>query len=143
MSQSNIPYSIPIRSPDGSLNISTIELLEDGVGPNNLKLLNNSGLTQNRTLTFNTNDANRTLSLKGNLTLDGSLTTIGSFSTILRTTANTDITLPVSGLLAKVDSETFIGIPKAPTAPTGTANTQLATTAFVNMEAIKYALVMG
>jgi hypothetical protein len=76
------------------------------------------------------------------ITLGGNLTTSGAFTTALTSTANTAITLPVSGTLATLDgSETLTnktltspvltGNPTAPTATAGTNNFQLATTAFV------------
>jgi len=96
-----------------------------------------AGGTTSRTLTVA--GANKTLNGVGtSLSLAG-----GAYALTLTMSASTNVTLPPSGTLAKVDSQTFTGTPAAPTAATGTATTQLATTAFVNMEAIKYALVMG
>ncbi|MCI4436953.1 MAG: hypothetical protein JHC33_09125 [Ignisphaera sp.] len=59
----------------------------------------------------------------------------GTFRTTLNAqpTANRNIVLPdASGTLALVDSPTFNGTPTAPTAPAGTNNTQIATTAMVH-----------
>lgn len=94
------------------------------------------------------------------ITLGGNLTTSGAFTTTLTTTANTNITLPISGTLygtssgsitsaqlaGSISDETgtgslvFAGSPAltgSPTAPTQAANdnsTKLATTAYVDSE---------
>ncbi len=81
------------------------------------------------------------------ITLGGNLTTSGAFNTELTTTANTAVTLPITGTLATLDgtetlanktltSPLLTGNPQAPTAPTGTITTQIATTEFVKANSV-------
>lgn len=56
----------------------------------------------------------------------------GNVETVLNTYADNFTTVNnVLDTKADIDGQTFTGVPKAPTAPAGTSNTQIATTAFV------------
>ena len=57
----------------------------------------------------------------------------GNIETVLDTYASNFTTVNnVLDTKADIDNQTFTGVPKAPTAPAGTSNTQIATTAFVS-----------
>ena len=59
----------------GNLQAASIYLEEDGNSSNQLRLLNNSGLSADRTLTFNVSNANRTLTLSNNVLLNQNVAT--------------------------------------------------------------------
>ena len=102
-----------------ALNKNQIPVLKDPTTGSLYYLNSSAELSGNRMYIFVSNQGNkmRQVEVVGN--------TWGSFS---------------DTILALNTSPTFQGVPKAPTAPTGTNNTQLATTAFVHQEIMYGAL---
>lgn len=85
-----------------------IYLKDDSTPSHYLEITNSANLTADRTLSINVNDVNRTITLGGNLDIDGNFTILGGNHVTLRTTATTDITLPITGtLVTRTASETL------------------------------------
>jgi hypothetical protein len=88
------------------------------------------------------NNGSKTITLGGNILTASDFITVGNYSTTLTSTGATNVTLPLTGILATLaGAETLTnktitdvvltGTPVAPTASAGTNSTQIATTAFV------------
>jgi hypothetical protein len=88
------------------------------------------------------NNGSKTITLGGNILTASDFITVGNYSTTLMSTGATNVTLPLTGILATLaGTETLTnktitdvvltGTPVAPTASAGTNSTQIATTAFV------------
>jgi len=88
------------------------------------------------------NNGSKTITLGGNILTASDFITVGNYSTTLTSTGATNITLPLTGILATLaGTETLTnktitdvvltGTPVAPTASAGSNSSQVATTAFV------------
>lgn len=91
-----------ITGPASLTDISTFGLRDATTAAYETRIVSNNVspvLSGDRTLTLDVNNADRTISLLGNLSTGAEFNT-GSHSTTLTTTSATNVTLPITGLLA-------------------------------------------